>query len=272
MRLSRLLLLCPRLLAAQDAREIVRRSLDLDQKNLAAARNYTFLQRQVERQFDGSGEVKTESVRTWDVTLQEGSPYRRLVARNDQPLPPAEQQAEQNKLQANIEERRRETPAQRQRRIAEWEQRREKQREPMRELPDAFDFRLVGEQSLNGGEAYVIDATPKPGYRPKSTAGAILPKMKARFWVSKTDGDWIKLDAETLAPVSFGAFLLRIAKGAHIVMEQTRVNREVWLPKRIALNGSARLFLVKGLHMELDIAYSEYKKFQVDSRVVPAGY
>ncbi len=272
MRLSRLLLLCPLLLAAQDARQIVRRSLDLDQKNLQAARNYTYLQRQVERQFDGSGNVKSETVRTWDVTLQEGSPYRRLVARNDQPLSADEQQAEQNKLRANIEERRRETPAQRQRRIAEWERRRQKQREPLSELPDAFDFRVVGEQSLNGGQAYVIDATPKPGFRPKTSAGAILPKMKARFWISKTDGDWIKMDAETLAPVSFAAFLLRIAKGAHIVLEQTRVNGEVWLPKRIALDGSARLFLVKGLRLELDIAYSDYKKFQVDSRIVSSGY
>ncbi len=138
-------------------------------------------------------------------------------------------------------------------------------------MPDAFDFRVVGEQSLNGGQAYVIDATPKPDYRPKTSAGAILPKMKARLWISKTDGDWIKMDAETLSPVSFAAFLLRIAKGAHIVMEQTRVNGEVWLPKRIDLDGSARLFLVKGLRIELDIAYSDYKKFQVNSRVVPSG-
>ena len=272
MRRFGLVLLCPLLLGAQDARDIVRRSLELDQKNLAAARNYTYLQRQVERQFDGSGKVKSESIRTWDVTLQEGSPYRRLVARNDQPLSAAEQQAEHNKLAANIEERRHETPEQRRRRIAEWERRREKQREPIRELPDAFDFRLVGEESLNGGRAYVIDATPKPGYRPKTTAGAILPKMKARFWISKTDGDWIKMDAETLAPVTFGAFLLRVAKGAHIVMEQTRVNQEVWLPKQIAIEGSARLLLVKGFHMQLDIGFSDYKKFLVNSRVVTAGY
>ena len=45
--------LFPALLAAQDAREIVRRSVELDQKNLEAARNYTYLERQLEKLLAG---------------------------------------------------------------------------------------------------------------------------------------------------------------------------------------------------------------------------
>jgi hypothetical protein len=270
-RLLSLLTMGSVVLCGQDAREIVRRSVALDQRNNEIVRNYTFLQRQLERQFDGGGKVKDEKLRTWDVTMQEGSPYRRLVARNDQPISTEEQQNEQFKLQHSIEERRKETPSQREHRIAEWERRQQKQREPLKEIPDAFDFRIVGEESLNGGDAYVIDATPKPGYRPKSASTSYLPKMKARFWIDKKDYQWIKMDAETLDTVSFGAFLIRVAKGAHITMEQLRVNNEVWLPKRIALQGSARLLLVKGLRMQIDITYSDYKKFQADSRVVATG-
>jgi hypothetical protein len=270
-RLLSLVALVPIVLAAEDAREIVRRSVQLDQRNTDAARNYTFLQRQLERQYDGAGKVKEEKLRTWDVTMQDGSPYRRLVARNDQPISAEDQRSEQEKLERNLAERRKETPAQREHRIADWERRRQKQREPLKELPDAFDFRLVGEENLNGGEAYVIDATPKAGYKPKSSSTSYLPKMKARFWIDKKDYQWIKMDAETLDTVTFGAFLLRVAKGAHITMEQLRVNNEVWLPKRIALQGSARLFLVKGLHMQIDITFSDYKKFQTDSRVVSTG-
>ncbi len=43
------------------------------------------------------------------MTLLEGSPYRRLVARNDQPLSPKEQKKEEDKLRRSIEERRKET-------------------------------------------------------------------------------------------------------------------------------------------------------------------
>ena len=59
--------------------------------------------------------VKNRSVVTYDVTLLEGSPYRRLVARNDQPLPPEEEKKEEEKLRRSIEERSKETPEEKKR-------------------------------------------------------------------------------------------------------------------------------------------------------------
>ncbi len=258
-------------LLAQDAHEIVRRAVELDKNNGDNWRNYTYVQRQIDRQFEGSGKVKSQADRTWDVSFQEGSPYRRLIARNGVPLTPQEQQAEDEKMQWNIAERRKESREQRDRRIAEWRKRQDRQREPLNEVPDAFDFQIVREEQVNGAPAWVIDGTPKPSYKPKTTSASILQKMKARFWISKRDYHWIKLDAETLDTFTYGAFLLRIGKGAHITMEQARVTGDVWLPTRIALAGSARILLVKGIHAQLDIAYSDYKKFVVDSRVVSTG-
>ena len=264
-----LLLVClPALLAAQDLREIVRRSVATDQKDAEIARNYTYLQREVSTDLDNSNQPKKTEIRTFDVTLQDGSPYRRLVARNDQPLSPAEQKQEDEKLKLNIEQRRKETPEQRKRRIADFERKRQKQREPLREVPDAFDFRLVGEESLNGGETYVIDATPKPGYKPKSSEAFYLPKVKLRLWIEKKQYKWIKADVESLDTITIGGFMIRLAKGSRVGMEQTLVNNEVWLPKRITLSASLRLLLVKGLHKSLDFSFSDYKKFQTDSRIV----
>jgi len=267
-RFVMLAVLVPAILAAEDAGEIVRRSCELDQKNAEVARNYTFLQREVESDLNGSGQPKNQQIRTFDVTLQEGSPYRRLVARNDQPLSASEQKQEEEKLERSIELRRKETDEQRQRRIADWDRRRQRQREPLKELPDAFEFRLVGEEALNGGTAYVIDATPKPGYKPKSTATSFFPKVKARLWIDQNDYQWVKVEMESTDTISFGGFLLRLSKGAHLVLEQTRVNHEVWLPKKVNLQASARLVLLKGYHKSLDMTFSEYKKFQADSRVV----
>jgi hypothetical protein len=49
------------------------------------------------------------------------------------------------------------------------------------------------------------------------------------------------------------------------------VNNEVWLPKRAVLKGALRVALVKVLRGEVSFEFSEYKKFQTESRVVPAG-
>jgi hypothetical protein len=138
----------------------------------------------------------------------------------------------------------------------------------MKELPDAFDFRLVGEEALASGAAYVIDATPKPGYKPKLHSAAYFPKVKGRLWIDKTDYHWAKVEMETLDTISFGGFLIRLGKGGHLVLEQAHVNQEVWLPKSVTVRATARLALIKGFHGELIITFSDYKKFQVDSRVV----
>lgn len=249
-------------------REIVRRSVEVDRTSLELARNYTYLMRQEERQLDGAGRIQSRESRTWDYTLLEGSPFRRLVAREDLPLPAKEQKLEEEKLHKSIEERSKETPEQRARRIADWDRSQQKRREPLRELPDAFDFRLAGEESMSGVPVYVIDATPHPGYRPVSASAAFLPKVRARFWIGKEDYHWVKVDMETLDTVALGAILVRLSKGSHLVIEQTRVNGEVWLPKSADLRFSARILLLKGLRREYLFTFSDYKKFQVNSRVV----
>ncbi len=246
----------------------MRRACEVDRQNVETVRNYTYLQRQVDTDLDGAGKVKKRDIRTWDITYQEGSPYRRLVARNDQPLPAQEQRQEDEKLRASIEQRRKETPEQRDRRIAEWHRRQERQREPVKELPDAFNFRLVGEEALNGGQTWVIDATPKPGYKAKSSGASFFSKVQARLWIDKNDYQWVKVDMETLDTISFGGILFRVGKGGHLVLEQLRVNNEVWLPKRVTAQASARLLLVKGYHKDLEMTFSNYRKFQAESRVV----
>ena len=138
----------------------------------------------------------------------------------------------------------------------------------MKELPDAFDFQLVREEALNGVATWIIDATPKPGYKPRSTFASFFPKVKIRFWIDKREYQCVRAEMETQGTVSFGGFLVRVAKGGHLILEQTRVNDEVWLPKRFIMEASARLLLVKGYHKALDMSFSGYKKFQTDSRVV----
>jgi hypothetical protein len=267
-RLLLLTLVLPVVLPAQDPLEIVRRATELDRRNTEISRNYTFLQRQEQRDLESNGKLKKTESETFDVTLLEGSPYRRLVARDDRPLSPKDQRKEEEKLQKSIEERRKETAEQRERRVADWDHKRQKQREPLKELPEAFNFKLAGEEALNGGVAYVIEGTPKPGYRPKSASTAFFPKVKLRFWIAKEDYQWVRVDLESLDTISFGGFLIRLAKGSHLSIENARINNEVWLPKRAEIHGSVRLALVKVMRGEIVFTFSDYKKFQADSRVI----
>jgi len=260
-------------LGAQEAgnsnsREIVRRAVDRDQQNRADARNYTYLQRQDVRELDHAGQVKSRRIETWDITLLDGSPYRRLVARNDRPLSPEEQKTEDERLRFSEDQRRKESSEARARRLAEWQRRLDRQHDAVKELPDAFEFRRLPDEQLNGRPVYRIDGTPRPGFKPKSQIAAIFPKVKMRMWIDKADYEGAHVEMDVLDTISFGGFVLRLSKGSRMVIDQTRVSDGVWLPRQFSINAAARILLLKGLNRELDFTFSDYKKFQVDSHVV----
>jgi hypothetical protein len=253
----------------EDAREIVRKSLDLDERNDTISRNYTFIEHNVQRQFDDQGKVKSTRSRTFDVTIQEQTPYRRLIARDGKPLDAADEAAEKAKLQRNIEERRRETPSQRAKRLAEWGKRRERQRRVLREIPDAFQFTAAGTERIEGRDVWVIRAEPKLDYRARTFEGRLLGKFAGTLWIDKSEYQWAKVEASAVETVSFGWVLARLSKGASLEVRQTRVNDEVWLPKHFRVTYRARIGLIKRISAENEITYSDYRKFRAESRLVP---
>jgi hypothetical protein len=271
MRAALLLAIACALNAAQDPREIVRRSVELMDHNLAIARNYTFLERSETRELDSDARVKTRKILLYDVTMLEGSPYRRLVGKDDHGLSPEEERIEQKKLTDSIAQRRKETPAEHARRIADWEKKRQREREPLDEVPEAFDFRIAGEGRIDGRDAWIVEGTLRPGYHARSSLAKLFPKFRGTLWIDKADYQWVKTEAEVTGDISWGLFVARLNKGARLDVEMTRVNDEVWLPKRIEAKASARVALVKKYRIEADTSFSNYRKFQVESRVVPGS-
>jgi hypothetical protein len=255
-------------LRADDARDIVRKSVERDQQNWLRMKDYTWSAREIERRLDSNGKVKSEETKAWETMIVYGEPHRRIFERNGKPLAGDEQKKEQARLDKAVGKLESETPEQRQRRLAQREKNREKEREFLREVPDMFDFRLEPDEKIDGLDVWVITATPKPGYQPKHSDGKLLMKMKGKMWIDKAEYQWARLEAETTDTISFGLFLARLGRGAKLVFEQTRVNNEIWLPKREYVNASARLGLVKKLSMEQEVTWNNYRKFQVESKVI----
>jgi hypothetical protein len=245
-----------------DAREIIRRAAAADESNWKVARNYTFSEREKLRYLDSQGRVKSQEISIDEVMLLDGSPYRRLMARDDLPLPPAEEKKEQEKLTRSLAERRSQTAAQRAQRLSEYVLRPEWQREAWRELPNAFDFRLAGEEARDGHTLYVIEATPHPGYQPLSRTAKMFAHLRCKLWVDKLDYHLVKGEVEVVDTISVGLFLVRVAKGSRASFEQTRVNDEVWLPSQMRAFVSVRLGLLKVLRIEQELSYSKCRESQ----------
>ncbi len=249
--------------AKPDADAIVRKSLERDFYNFNSVKDYTYVQREEDREYDGSGKLKKTESSTEEVLILAGRPYEKEIAKNDKPLPEHEARKEQEKMDKELVKREHMSASDR----AKVEKEREEERAYLREIPDAFRFRLGGEESVSGQPAWVIEAEPKPGYQPKDSKAKVLGKVRGKFWITQRDNRWVKIQAEAIEPLSFGLGLFRIAAGGAFTLEQKRVNDEVWLPMHILIRGEARLAYLKKVHAEIEITYRDYKKFQTDSRI-----
>jgi hypothetical protein len=95
-----------------------------------------------------------------------------------------------------------------------------------------------------------------------------LPKFHGRVWIDKTDLQLAKLDVECLDTISWGLFLARFHKGSRFMLEQTRVNEEVWLPKQLAANVDVRLALLKNFDVNIEQTFRDYKKFRATTKIL----
>ena len=55
------------------------------------------------------------------------------------------------------------------------------------------------------------------------------------------------------------------------MLEQTRVNDEVWLPRQLTAKIDVKLALLKNYDVQMDQAFHDYKKFRTTSKIVGIG-
>jgi len=249
---------------AQSAEDIIRRSVGQDSNNFERRKDYTYQQRQEERDFDGAGKIKKSETETREIMMLAGRPYERLIARDDKPLSPHDVRKEQEKVDRELDRREHMTPADR----AKLDKNRQETRKFLSEVPEAFNFRLLGEEQVSGKPAWVIECDPKPGFHPQDDRAKLLGKVRGKVWIDKSEYQWVKAEMQATDTLSFGFGLFRLEPGGSISFEQTRVNGEIWLPTRAFIRADARLAYVKKVRAEIEITYRDYKKFQADSRVV----
>ena len=261
----------PTTLSQQQIRDLIRLCAENDLKNDKLLRDYTYVERQVTRHVDGKGQVKSTETKTYDELQIYGEPVEKLIAKDDKPLSAKDAQKEDEKIQKLIDKRKDESDADRQKRLEKEEKDREEERQFVREVADAFNFKFVGIEQLDGRDNYVIDGDPKPGYQPVHREAKILPKLRFRVWIDRTDSQVAKVDAEMIDTASFGLFLARLHKGSRILIEQARVNDEVWLQKHVTVKMDARIALLKDFNVDMDITDRDYKKFRTETKIVGVG-
>ena len=255
-------------LSQAQMQQLFRVVADKDLENDKRQRDYTYIERQVSHTLDGKGNIKSTEIKTYEVLEVYGEQVERLIARDDKPLSAKDAAKEEEKIQKIIDKRKNESDADRRKREEKEQKEREDDRKFTKEVADAYNFTLVGTETVSGRTSWIIDAEPRPGFQPQSKEAKFLPHFRGRVWIDQGDLQLAKMDVECLDTVSWGLFLARFHKGSRFTLLQTRVNDEVWLPRQLAVKADVRLALVKNFNVDLEQSYRDYKKFRSSSRIV----
>lgn len=266
-----LLLFATLLLRAQDPLDIVRKSVDRDQTDFEQSKDYTYIERARFTERDSKGKPKrTESVVS-EVMFFYGERYEKRLEKDGKPLSDKDQRKEKERLDKFLADRGSQSEKERRKRQQKFEDERRRSREFGREIPEAYHFRLLGEETIEGHSTWVIEALPKPGFKPKVPRAGMLSKFKGKLWISQADYRWVKLEAEAVDTVSWGLFLARLSKGSRVAIAQTRVNNEVWMPKSVNVKLDARLALLKRMQGDVEVTYDSFRKFSTESKILNTG-
>lgn len=258
-------------LSQEQMQQLFRVVADKDIENDKRQRDYTYIERDVQRNLDGKGQVKSTEIKTYEVLEIDGEQVQRLIQKDDKPLDAKDAAKEEEKVQKIIDKRKNESEEERKKREAKEEKEREDGRKFVTEIADAYNFKLVGREQVDGREAWVIDGEPRPGFEPHMKGAKFLSKFHGRVWIDQSDLQLTKMDIEAIDTVSIGLVLARIHKGTRVILEQTRVNDEVWLPQLVTFKLDARVALLKGYKIDGEQTYRDYKKFRISTKIIDMG-
>ncbi len=258
-------------LTQEQMRELTRTVAQNYRNNYQRERDYTFVERDVENSVDGNGNIKSTEIKTFEVLDIYGEQVRRLIAKDDKALDTKDAAKEEDKLQKIIDKRKSESEDDRKKREHKEAKEREDGRKFVTEIADTFNFTLVGTESYDGRETWVIDGDPRPDSELHDKDSKFLSNFRGRLWIDKNDLQLAKMDIEAIDTASVGWVLARIHKGTRVTFERTRMTDEIWLPRQLRFKLDARVALFKGYKVQAEQSYRDYKKFGTSSKIVGVG-
>jgi hypothetical protein len=256
--------------AATDLPEIKSLILEVARNQKAIdemAKEYTCHVTSEEQKTDSKGRVTSTTVSEYESFNLAGDEIRRLVAKDGKPLSGDQKKKEDERFNREYDKRQNEkakadADPQKQKRAEEKDQ------AQISDFLRAVRFYNVRREQFRGQEVIAVDFGPNPDFKPKKLIDNIIQKLMGVVWIDEHALDVVRLEGHFSDTAKFaGGVLGSIDKGSSFVFEQARINNEVWLPSYTEIHMGARFLVLKARASEVE-RYSDYKKFQAESRIV----
>ena len=236
----------------------------------ALQKQYTCHLAAEDQEIDVKGQIKSVTVRDFDVFHVAGEDVQHLIAKDGKPLGGDEKKKEDQRFNKQFEglTRQEDEIARDPKKRAKQEQQDAKDDAQISDFLRAESFTNPRRERFRGEDTIAFDFGPNPAFKPKSMPENIVQKLVGVIWIDEKARDVVRVEARFNSSVKIGAGILAsVDKGTNFVFEQARVNGEVWLPSYEETHISGRLLFFHGIINQIN-RYSDYKKFHAESKFV----
>ena len=189
-----------------------------------------------------------------------------LIAVNDHPMTPQQQQAETNHLAWLMG-----NPDQLRKKQAREKEDADRTLRIVKALPDAFRYEYAGTENsgvglgAEGAQLMRLKFTPNPGYSPPSRVEQVLPGMQGYLLIDSKSKRIARIDGTLFRDVTFGCGLIgHLDKGGHFRVQQADVGDGSWDITEMSLSLTGKILLFKPLSMVSDEVFSDFQRVPDD--------
>jgi hypothetical protein len=185
-----------------------------------------------------------------------------LIASNDQPLTPQQQQGELNHLNWLMG-----SPDQLRKKHAREKEDAARTLQIVKALPDAFRYEYADTENSAtglgkaGGQLVRLKFTPNPSYSPPSRVEQALEGMQGYLLIDADSRRLARIDGTLFKDVSFGWGIIgHLDKGGHFRVQQADVGDGSWDITQMSLDIKGRILLFKSLSMVSDEVFRDFRR------------
>jgi hypothetical protein len=239
---------------------------------------YSFLQKEIDREISNKGEVKKETVKVFEVfPIANRAPVMKLISENGVALSGERATKEAKRVEEEFEKAERDKEKDKER-VEKYRTERERKKAAKKKGSEGDDddvdisqFLKIHEfvsprrERFRDREAVVFDFRSRPGFKPSNRQEDLISKLVGVAWIDPVDKQVMRLEARLAEGFKMaGGLLVNLRPGAAFVMEQTRMVEGIWLPRVAQINLSVKVLLFAGGDFNKTIEWSDYKHFSGD--------
>ncbi|MCW5959700.1 MAG: hypothetical protein KIS76_06010 [Pyrinomonadaceae bacterium] len=230
--------------------------------------DYSYKQTTVRRELGKDGDLRVTDTETYLLTFYKGNRIRRLIEKNGKPLSASDQEKEDREVQNRVKEIEKQIAKEQEKsadKTSSGAPDENSRRISIAEVLRASNLINPRRERLKNRDVIVFDFEPNPDFD-FSNAQSLLKffgKTGGVMWIDEEDKQVARIEAELFDSYKVGGGLLaKLRKGASFILEQERVNDEIWLPATADINLSVRVLLFGGVKINQVIRSYDYEKFQ----------